>query len=222
MRDEFRVSRFVCVSIVCSIFAVGPAVAGYKPKPWNPGHAEDYPAKLTSEKVTIAAVPLILDQQAAQVFDKNDIVTAGIMPLAIIVFNGNDFPVRIEASTIELISSEDHLHTLPPGEVVYGLFKKGRGNVWGVPSSRLPTSRDLGNAEALRDFEQKFLGSKVVPAHGTEAGFLYIHPGVSKDLRAYVASARLYIPDVYREDNGKKMIYFEFDLKPAADGAPSK
>jgi hypothetical protein len=199
------------------------AVAGYKSKPWNPGAAEDYSAKLTSENVTIAADPFMLDQRAAQVFDKNDIVTAGIMPLAIVIFNANSFPVRIEARTIELIASDDHMSTLPPDEVVYGLFKKGKGVSWGVPSSRLPTSsRDPGNPEALRDFGLKFLGTRVVPPHGTEGGFLYIHPPVSKDLRSFLSNARIYIPDVYREDSGQRMIYFEFELKPAVDGAPPR
>jgi hypothetical protein len=222
MCDRLRVSRLVQLSVLCCFVTAVSAVAGYKPKAWSPGPADNYPAKLTSEKVTIAAEPLLTDPRAAQVFDKNDIVTAGIMPLAIVIYNDNDFPVRIEASTIELLVADDHMHTLPPGEVVYGLFKKGRRDVWGVPSSRIPTSRDLGNPEALRDFEQKFLGSKVVPAHGKEGGFLYIHPPVSKDLGAYLSNARLYIPDIYREDNGMKMIYFEFELKPALASAPSK
>jgi hypothetical protein len=144
------------------------------------------------------------------------------MPLAIVIFNGNDFPVRIEASTVELLVSDDHMQTLPPGEVVSGLFKKGRRDVWGIPSSRIPTSREPGNPEALRDFEQKFLGSKVVPAHGKEGGFLYIHPPVSRDIGTYLSNARLYIPDIYRADNGSKMIYFEFELKPALADAPVK
>ncbi len=162
------------------------------------------------------------DAEAAQVFDKNDIVTAGIMPLAIIIFNDNDFAVRVESDSIEVILADEHVHTLAPAVVVNELFKKGRHQGYGVPSSRMPGSGDSGNPEALRDFELKFLGSKVVPAHGKEGGFLYIHPPVSKDLRPYLSKARVYIPDIYREDNGSKMIFFEFDLKPASDGSPSK
>jgi len=197
------------------------ALAGYKPRPWTPRSVESYPARLTSEKVTIAAEPLISDLQAAQVFDKNDIVTAGIMPLAIVIFNDNDYSVRVVADSIELIEANEHVHPLPPGETVTELFKKGRRKSYGVPDSRLPGARDGGNPEALRDFELKFLGAKVVPAHGKEGGFLYIHPPVT-DLRSYLSKARLYIPDVYREDNGSRLIFFEFDLRPAVDVLPSK
>ncbi len=222
MSLKFRPLRSICYLACWLALITGFALAGYKARPWSPRTPDTYPARLTSEKITIAAEPVILDAQAAQVFDKNDIVTAGIMPLAIIIFNDNDFPVRVEALSIEVIEDDRHVHTLVPGEVVYGLFKKGRRDVWGVPSSRIPTSRDIGNPEALKDFELKFLGSKVVPAHGKEGGFLYIHPPASKDLRPYLSNARVYIPEVYREDNGSKLIFFEFDLKPALDSVPAK
>ncbi len=170
--------------------------------------------------MTIAAEPLLSDTLAAQVFDKKDIVTAGIMPLAVVIFNDNDFPVRVEAATIELISGSEHTHTLKPGEAVNELFGKGRRTGYGVPDSRLP-GRDSSNPEALKDFVLKFLGDKAVPAHGKEGGFLYIHPP-ARDLRSYLSKARLYIPDIYREDNGSQLIYFEFDLGPAIDAVPSK
>ncbi len=210
-------SRRACrLSMLFLLVLSTSALAKYKPRPWSPRSPDDYPSKLTSEGVTIAAEPLFENALAAQVFDKNDIVTAGIMPLAIAIFNGNDYPVRVEADSIELIAEGVHTHTLPPGETVNELFKKGRHKSFGVPDSRLPGAWDSGNPEALRDFEEKFLGSRVVPAHGKAGGFLYIHPPVS-DLRSFLSKARLYIPNVYREDKGTRLIYFEFDLKPAMD-----
>ena len=206
---------------LCLCLLSASASAGYKPRPWSPRTPDSYPARLTSEKVTIAAEPLILDARAAQVFDKNDMVTAGIMPLAIVIFNDNDFPVRVAADSIELIEEGEHLHSLSPGEAVSELFKKGRRKSYGVPDSRLPGSRDSGNPEAMRDFELKFLGTKVVPAHGKEGGFLYIHPPMN-DLRGYLSKARIYIPDIYREDNGSRLIFFEFDLKPVIDNPRTK
>jgi len=221
MRPKSRYLRSHRLLILWCCLASVAVFAGYKARPWSPRAPETYPARLTSEKVTIAAEPLIQDSQAAQVFDKNDMVTAGIMPIAIVIFNDNDFPVRVEAATIEIILSDEHTHTLPPAEVAYGLFKKGKQDVWGVPASRLPTGK-IGNADAVRDFEQKFLSSKVVPAHGKDGGFLYIHPRTSEDLATVLANASIYIPDIFREDNGSKMIFFEFDLKPALDNARTK
>ncbi len=221
MLPKSHLLRAVWLTGLCFLIASTTAIARYKPRPWSPRTLDSYPARLTSERVTIAAEPLIIDAQAAQVFDKNDVVTAGIMPLAVVIFNDNDYAVRVVAESIEVIEGNDHLRTLAPAEVVGELFKKGRHLGYGVPDSRLPGSRDSVNPEALRDFEQKFLGNKVVPAHGKEGGFLYLHPPV-RELRSYLSKARLYIPDIYREDSGGQLIYFEFDLKPAIDAIPAK
>src|SRR5437773_11461533 len=71
-------------------------LAGYKARPWSIRPLESYPSRLTSEGVTIAVEPLFLDSLAAKVFDKNDMVTRGIMPVAILIFNENDFPVMVD------------------------------------------------------------------------------------------------------------------------------
>jgi hypothetical protein len=62
-----------------------------KQRSWQIRTADDYASRLTSEGVTIAVEPLFRDELAAVVFDKNDIVTRGIIPLAVVIFNGNDF-----------------------------------------------------------------------------------------------------------------------------------
>jgi hypothetical protein len=189
--------------------------AGYKVRPWTLRERTGYPANLTSEKVTIAAEPLFDDALAAKVFDKNDIVTRGIMPLGIIVFNDNDFPVEIVGGSIEVIQGNDHYRTLPPGEVVHRLFQKGKAIDWNpLP---FPRKQSMGgiNRDALDDFDQKFLGNKVIAPHDKGGGFLYMHILASGDLPGYLSKARVYIPEIVRRDTGAALIYFEFDLKPA-------
>ena len=115
------------------------ALAGYKVRPWNIRSAESYPARMTSEGVTIAVDPLFQDALAAQVFDKNDIVTRGIMPVAVAIFNENDFPVMVQGTSVELITGDDRLRTMYPNEVVPKLFAKG-GRIFG---SRSRPSRKL-------------------------------------------------------------------------------
>ena len=82
--------------------------------------------------------------------------------------------------------------------------------------------RDSPNADALLDFDHKFLSARVVPAHDKGGGFLYLHLPESKDLSGYLADAKVYIPEVYRHDTGNKLIFFEVDLKPALSAGPAK
>ncbi len=198
------------------------AFAAYKARPWSLRPVAAYPAQLTSERVTITVEPLYRNESAAAVFDSKDMVTRGIMPIAIGVFNENDYPVRVEADSIEMISGDEHVHTLAPGEVVYRLFHQGSRKEWvSQPMPRDPTRMQL-NRDALADFEQKFFGSKVVGPHSNGGGFIYIHPPSAADPEKYLSGARVYIPGIYREDTGQKMIFFEMDTKACLNAEPGK
>lgn len=220
MTEEARRYRTALLLVCTGLFASAAAFAGYKIHPWVIRARNSYPAFLTSEGVTIAVEPLYKNELAAQAFDKNDIVTRGIMPLAVIIFNDNNFPIAVDGGSIELIQGEEHLRSQPVNEVVQRLFQKG-GRVSLNPLPRRP-SLDSGNQDALQDFEHKFLGNKIVWSHDKGGGFLYLQlPGVS-DLAAYLSKAQVYIPEVTRQDTGAKLIFFEIALKPAIDAVPAK
>ncbi len=206
-------SGFLLISLWVAAFviAVAPIWAKYKGHPWTINARESYPASLTSEGVTIAVEPLFSDALAARVFDKTDIVTRGIMPLAVVIFNDNDFPVEVDGLSIELIHDSDHTKTLSPNEVVNRLFRKDKS--W-LPKVGRATRSEL-NEEALDDFDAKFLMDKTVAPHDKGGGFLYLHIPGSVDLASYLSNSVIYIPNVYRRDNGSRMIFFEIGLNPA-------
>ncbi len=207
---------FLLVSLLFAgalIWNSEPVRAGYKARPWSVRARESYPASLTSEGVTIAAEPLFTDALAARVFDKDDIVTRGIMPLALIIFNDNDYPVEVEGASIELVHDGERLRTLMPDETVYRLFNK-KGKSWLIPQMPKISRSDL-NADALEDFNHKFLADKLVPPHGKDAGFLYLQTGAPQDMASYLSNSTVYIPNVYRRDKGSRLVFFEIELKPA-------
>jgi hypothetical protein len=202
----------ICLFGLAMAWVARPIQAGYKARPWDMDARENYPASLTSEGVTIAVEPLFTDALAARFFDKDDIVTRGIMPLAILIFNDNSFPIEVDGLSIELIQRDDHIGTLMPSEVVYHLFLKDKS--WeSQPIPRL--SRSQLNREALEDFEGKFLLRKAVAPHSKAGGFLYVHLFYLKDIASYLSTAFVYIPKVYRQDDGSRLIFFEIPLKAA-------
>lgn len=179
------------------LFAAASMAAGYKAKPSIVNARESYPARLTSEGVTIAVQPLFTDALAAKAFDKKDIVTRGIMPLEILIFNDNDYAIEVDGLSIDLICGKDHFKTLTPKEVVVRLY--GRSS----------------NKKALEDFDKKFLMNQEVPPHSKDGGFLYIRAYNMKDLTACLSNAVVYIPNVYRQDEGTRLIFFEVSLESA-------
>jgi hypothetical protein len=201
---------FVSILGIALIGSTGISLAGYKARNWSPNSRESYPASLSSEGVTIAVEPLFNDALAARVFDKEDMVTRGIMPLAVVIFNDNDFPVEVGALSIELIRDDDHIHTLSPKDAVSRLYKKDK--------IRLGQSLKIADEKAFSDFDEKFLLDKVIAPHSKGGGFLYLQMFSSKDLASYLSSATVYIPNVYRQDDGSRLIFFEIGLGPAVQG----
>jgi hypothetical protein len=202
------------LTAACSI-----AFAAYKARPWSPKARENYQAVQTSQGLTIAADPLFRDNLASQVFDKTDIVTRGIMPVAVIVFNDNDFPVEINGASVELILDEQHLLTLAPEQFVPALFKKGASKLGGLNPLPRGASVDNTNADAQEDFDHKFLANRTVAPRTVAGGFLYFRVPQTPTLPGQVSLATLYVPEIIRSDNNKRFMYFEIDLKAAVDVA---
>jgi len=209
--DMAKKRKLLLASLLAVLFAwaSGAVWAGYKARRWDIRARDAYPSSLTSEGVTIAAEPLFTDALAAEVFDKNDMVTRGIMPLAIVIFNDNDFPIEVDGMTAELIHESEHTRTMVPNEVVYRLFKNDKSWI----SRQIPRmSKSELNEDALDDFDQKFLMNPVIAPHDKGGGFLYLHVAGGKDLAAYLSKSVVYIPNIYRRDDGSRMIFFEIEL----------
>jgi hypothetical protein len=199
--------------------------AGYKARPWAPRSIDSYPARLVSEGITIAVEPLFNDALAAQVFDKTDIVAGGIMPLAVIIFNSNDFPIEVDGRSIELLKDEARIRSVDPVSAVQAIYasKPGKNIPIQNPIPLPKITGDKSHADACRDFTQKYFSpARRVEARSTGAGFLYLPVKKGENLGRSLAEGRIYIPNLYRADSGKNLLFFEIELKPAIDAATGK
>ncbi len=217
--------RFCAVVIALFLPAALVISAGYKARHWTPRAIDSYPARLVSEGVTIAVDPFYSDALAAQVFDKADVVARGIMPLAVIVFNSNDFGIDVDGKSIELIQEEDRIRTIDPllaVERIYASKQSSPVRIGSpVPLPKITVTRS--HADACQDFKDKFFTlMRHVDAHATGAGFLFLPVLQPATLNKALAGARVYIPNIYRSDNGRSLMFFEIDLKPALEPATRK
>lgn len=221
----FSTRRSLTTAAMLIVAAVG-LQAAYKVRPWRPLPIESYPAKLSSEGITIAVDPLYTNQMAAKVFDNSEILTRGIMPLAVIICNSNNFAVEVDGRAVELVLREDRLRSLDPLQAVQQIYSKKGVRTVAVPSP-IPLPRiklQSGNKDAAQDFTQKSLTalSKIYP-HSTAGGFVYVAvPPPPFRLPQDLVSAKVYIPKLFRGDNGADLLYFEIDLTPALGTAAGK
>jgi hypothetical protein len=198
-----------------------PTPAGYKVRPWNPRAVDSYPARLASEGVTIAADPLLTDELAAQVFDNRTIVSRAVMPLAVIIFNNNDYPVEVEAASIEVLTHGGRMPTVKPNEALHRMLTiyQAKPRDIGFPGGMPPKTPKLSAADTalLQDFQRKWLGFKKVEPHTTGGGFVYVPVMFGKGFKDLLAEGRVYIPKVFRPDTGASLLFFEIELKPAVN-----
>ncbi len=199
--------------------ACAAALAAYKARPWSPKGRENYRAVQSSQGVTIALDPLFRDNLASQVFDKNDMITRGIMPVAVVAFNDNDFPIEINGESIELVMGRDRVRSFAPEQFIPALFKKTPSKLGGLNPIPIPRGAkvDSANADAMDDFTFKFFAVKTILPHGVAGGFLYFRVPQASSLTEQLSSAVIYIPDLTRLDKNTRLMYFEIDLKPALE-----
>ncbi len=210
-----------CGVLVCAWLSF----AGYKAPRYEPLPIDSYPCRLTSEGLTVAIDPMFSDQFAAKAFDKKDIVSSGVMPVAIIISNKNKFPVELNGFTIELLVKEDHIRPLTPEQAVMQIFQYKRTERQVRVPSPVPFPRieiTKVNSDAFDDFSYKHLGLKRVEPDSVGAGFVYMPVKKFPNLRDYLLDSRIYIPDVRRADVREPMIFFEIDLRPALDSVPKR
>jgi hypothetical protein len=170
-RCRFRLSFVSCGVLACAWLSF----AGYKARRYEALPIDSYPCRLTSEDITVAIDPMFSDQLAAKAFDKTDIVSSGVMPVAIIISNKNRFPVEFNGFSIELLVKEDHIRPLTPEQAVRQIFQYRRTErevriPSPVPIPRIEITRV--NSDAFDDFTYKHLGIKRVEPDSVGAGFV--------------------------------------------------
>ena len=148
------------------------------------------------------------------------------MPLAIIIYNSNEFAVEVEAGPIELICKLNRIREVSPEIAFRRIFQQTSRSPQEIripspiPFPRIEITKS--NAAAYDDFLYKYLGYKIIEPKSMAAGFIYLPVENVSSLRQLLIEALIYIPDLYRMDTGAALMFLEIDLKPAIDAARFK
>ncbi len=82
------------------------ASAADKELHFAPGAAASYPTRQTSDKITIAAVPYVTEEQIRSAFGKLDPNRYGILPLLIVIQNDSSQTIRFDSMRVEYVTSD--------------------------------------------------------------------------------------------------------------------
>ncbi len=182
------------------------AAAADKEPHFAPGDATSYRTRQTNDKVTIAAVPYVTEEQTRSAFGKLDPNKYGILPLLIVIRNGSSQTIRLESMRIEYVTSDRaHVDATAARDVPYlsGARQPSMtpGPVPGAPTRIKRVKNPLANGQiAVRAFS-----APVLPPGEQASGFFYFQTRNRPDAKAYITGIR-------EAGSGTELLYFEIPL----------
>jgi hypothetical protein len=178
-----------------------------KDKRFAPGPPSSYPTHLTSEKITIAAVPYTSEEQVKSAFGKVNPNKEGILPVLVIIQNDTGKAVRLNLSVEYIDAGKRHADAIPPAEVPFVGSGPQRPRMPGtspIPNPlprRTPKRKELDTPE----IEGRAFAAKMVPAGETVNGFFYFHV-------RHTPGSKLYLNGIRDAATNREFFFFEIPL----------
>ncbi|MGA3205607.1 MAG: hypothetical protein ABSF12_24195 [Bryobacteraceae bacterium] len=169
-----------------------------------PGPASSYKGSQTTEKITMAAVPFITEEQAHTAFGKVNPNKYGVLPVLVIIENGTGKALRLDLQADYLRADGKHVEATPASDVT---FIGGSGKAPTVPGSNpLPFPRRAKKGPLNTwEIEGRAFTAKLVPLGEKVYGFFYFQA-------EYLPGAKIYLTGISDASTGKEYLYFEVPL----------
>src|SRR5258706_8524508 len=90
-------------SSIALFAAIALAAAADKDQRFIPGRATSYATKQTNDKVTIAAVPYVTEDQVKSAFGKLDPNKHGVLPVLVVIQNDSSQSLRMDEIKVDYI-----------------------------------------------------------------------------------------------------------------------
>jgi hypothetical protein len=193
-----RFKRFVPLVLV-AFFAFAADRTTFQSKP-----AGEYPKRMTSEKVTIAAQPFITDDEAKEPFGKVNPWRYGVLPVLVVVQNDSAETLRVDRMRVSYVLPDNSkVEATPASDVKFLLGAKAPKS---IPGPSLPGVH-LGGAKKSPlsewEIEGRAFAAKVIPPGQSASGFFYFQTDNTS------AAASVYITGLVNAGTGKELYYFE-------------
>jgi len=191
--------------IILSISAASAADKDKKEFKVDP--ASSYANKQTQNKVTIAAVPYVNDDELKATFGKKNPYQYGFVPILVVVQNDSGNALRLNLKAEYVDADGRHIEAIPPSELQYRASSPRRNDTGGpIPLPSGPIGRrSKKNPLSGWEIEGLAFNAHMLPANESVHGFFYFQvrpePGAS-----------LYLTGINEASSGREFFYFEIPL----------
>jgi hypothetical protein len=170
-----------------------------------PGTASSYKGSLTTEKITIAAVPFVDEEQLHSAFGKVNPNKYGVLPVLVILENGTGKALRLNLEADFVSPDGKHMEATPASDVT---FIGGSGKAPPIPGANpLPFPRRAKKGPLnVWEIEGRAFTAKLVPLGEKVFGFVYYQTD-------FKPGSKVYISGISDASTGKEYLYFEVPLE---------
>lgn len=192
--------------------ALTSAGLAYTPRPLPELAPEECPAWQRSDNVTMGARPYVGQDAIRELFDTKEVHKSGIVPVLLVIRNDNPFAVALGFGGAAVVDSLGQRNpALPYPNVVAALLQQREiRSVGSGPIPDLSALRTGKTADLIQDFRDKSLDMERIAPQTTLRKVLFFRLGTAPDA---LDGAMLYYGEIYNEDTGEELIFFEFELK---------
>jgi hypothetical protein len=199
-----RVAFFPGVWIV--LLSIAASAGDDKDKDrFAPSAAASYKGSQTTEKITMAAVPFITEEQMHMAFGKANPNKYGVTPVLVIIENGTGKALRLDLQADYIGPDGKHVDATPASDVT---FIGGSGKAPKMPGSNpLPFPRGSKKGPLNTwEIEGRAFNAKLVPLGEKVYGFFYFQAN-------YLPGSKIYLTGISDASTGKEFLYFELPLE---------
>ena len=174
---------------------------------FSAGAASSYPNHQTMDKITLAAIPYVTEDQARQAFGKVNPAQHGVTPVLVILQNGTGKALRLDLQAELIEPGGNHLEATPAADVVYLDTNVKRPRMPGTTPypNPFPKRQKKGPLNTW-EIEGRAFAPKLVPADDSANGFFYFQTQL-------IPGSKLYLTGIKDAASGKDYFYFEVPLE---------
>ncbi len=196
-----RILNWVAISLSIAALSAADKETRFAAKP-----AADYPTHVTQEKLTIAAVPYVTEEDMKAAFGKADPVKYGVLPVLVVIQNDTGKAIRIQPQAEYVESSGHHVEAISADDVQrIGTPPRRKDTNIGIQSPiPLPKKKSNGPLAAWEITGRAF-SAKMIPAGEQASGFFYFQARLEP-------GSKFYLIGLSEASTGKELFYFEVPL----------
>jgi hypothetical protein len=172
--------------------------------PFKAGPASSYPNHQTLDKITIAAVPYISEEQVRSAFGKVNPPKYGVVPVLVVFQNDTGKTLRLDLQVEYVDVGNRRIEATPASDVVYIGTEVKRPRMPGTDPIPLPHREKKGPLNTP-EIETRAFAAKMLTDGSSASGFFYFQTPP-------IPGSKLVISGIKEAASGKDYFYYEVPL----------